>query len=295
MHMIYVHRHANNLRVPAETKHQVKMMQDVEIKATNGGTNGVSNGFHKNHSSESSNTESNGVHATGDTFFDNKAFDRNECFDRDDAEHLGDNGTAREGIDTPKAKDSKPGPVRTAMANALLTKHNPLPLKPSLGERLCYAFRCPPHDNVGQALTMFVLLLLAWGALVAITGPHALPGGNLFSLLVLFVCSVIAGKAVEVVGLPPLLGMLLVGICCSSIPGVSIIGDSLNDKSSAAIKKVALVIILMRAGIGLNPKALKALSFVVVRLALTPCLVETATVTVVAWAFLGFPWVCIIT
>ena len=61
------------------------------------------------------------------------------------------------------------------------------------------------------------------------------------------------------------------------------------------IRNVALVIILMRAGLGLDPKALKALSLVVLRLAVTPVLVETATIAVVANLILGFPWVCIIT
>ena len=126
--------------------------------------------------------------------------------------------------------------VQADLARKLHTKHNPQPLKPTREDRVFWAFRFPPHGIVGKGLTLLVLLLLTWGVLVAITGSEALSGGNLFSLLVLFVCSVLAGKGTEMLGLPPLLGMLLVGIFLSSVPGVSIIGDSLNETSSAAIR-----------------------------------------------------------
>ena len=46
----------------------------------------------------------------------------------------------------------------------------------------------------------------------------------------------------------------------------------------------------MRAGLGLDPKALRALSMVVLRLAITPVLIETASVALVAKFVLGFPW-----
>ena len=51
-----------------------------------------------------------------------------------------------------------------------------------------------------------------------------------------------------------------------------------------------MVVILIKAGLGLDAAALKRLSFVVVRLAFMPCLVETATDAVVAHFIMGFPW-----
>lgn len=53
---------------------------------------------------------------------------------------------------------------------------------------------------------------------------------------------------------------------------------------------LALVIILLRAGLGLDPAALKQLSLMVVRLAFSPCVVETLVVAVVTHLLLGFPW-----
>uniref|UniRef100_A0A6A7G0F7 Sodium/hydrogen exchanger 9B2-like n=2 Tax=Hirondellea gigas TaxID=1518452 RepID=A0A6A7G0F7_9CRUS len=157
-------------------------------------------------------------------------------------------------------------------------------------DKLKYAFTCPPHGKVGVFLTYMILMLLIWGSLYSITGAMAAPGGVLFSLLVVFLCSVSCGKLSEACGLPPLLGMLLVGIALRSVPGIRIIGDSLLPEWSAAIRNIALVVILLRAGLGLDPKALKTLSLVVFRLAFVPCLIETTVVAVVTHFLLGFPW-----
>ncbi|KAA0184656.1 Na+/H+ antiporter (NHA)-like [Hyalella azteca] len=165
----------------------------------------------------------------------------------------------------------------------VMKKHNPLPPSPTWGDRIMYAFSCPPHGKVVQ-------LLLVWGALYAVTGDAAAPGGHIFSLLVVFVCSVMGGKVTEACGLPALLGMLLAGIALRSIPGVKIIGDSLNPSCHSFRRKMALVVILLRAGLGLDPKALKTMSLTVFRLAFVPSLVESTTVAIVAHFLLGFPW-----
>ncbi|XP_047736431.1 sodium/hydrogen exchanger 9B2-like [Hyalella azteca] len=91
----------------------------------------------------------------------------------------------------------------------------------------------------------------------------------------------------RVCGLPPLLGMLLVGMALRS---VAIVGDSVDPNWSSSIRNIALVVILLRSGLGLDPKALKAMSLVVFRLAFVPCLVETTVVAFVSHFLLDFPW-----
>ncbi|XP_076461647.1 sodium/hydrogen exchanger 9B2-like isoform X2 [Babylonia areolata] len=54
--------------------------------------------------------------------------------------------------------------------------------------------------------------------------------------------------------------------------------------------QIALAIILICAGLGLDPAALRRLSFVVVRLAFSPCIAETIADGVAAHLILGFPW-----
>ena len=56
-------------------------------------------------------------------------------------------------------------------------------------------------------------------------------------------------------------------------------------------RAMALTVILARAGLGLDPVALRKLSFGVIRLAFTPCMVEAVTGGVVSHFILGFPWI----
>jgi len=58
-----------------------------------------------------------------------------------------------------------------------------------------------------------------------------------------------------------------------------------------ACRQIALTIILIRAGLGLDPAALRKLSFAVVRLAFSPCLAECIAEAIAAHFLLGFPWI----
>ncbi|MCL4141119.1 UNVERIFIED_CONTAM: hypothetical protein GTU68_034727, partial [Idotea baltica] len=84
--------------------------------------------------------------------------------------------------------------------------------------------------------------------------------------------------------------MLLVGIALRSLPGLDIIGANIDSKWSATLRKTALVVILTRAGLGLDPKALRQMSFMVMRLGFLPNLVEMCVVAVVSRFVLEFPW-----
>jgi len=56
-------------------------------------------------------------------------------------------------------------------------------------------------------------------------------------------------------------------------------------------RAIALTVILARAGLGLDPVALRKLSFGVIRLAFSPCAVEAVTAAVASHFILDFPWV----
>lgn len=181
------------------------------------------------------------------------------------------------------------GKLGYAWNQAILKKNNQLPEDPTTQDKMKYAFSCPPHGRFGRVLTGVALALLVWGSLVSILGDTALPGGNIFSLLVLLVLAQLAGDMVSLVKLPPLLGMLVVGIMLASIPGIEI-GSTIDQSWSSTIRSLALTVILIRAGQGLDPDALRRLSFMVFRLAVTPCLIETTVVACVTHFLLGFPW-----
>uniref|UniRef100_A0A8C9XPY5 Cation/H+ exchanger transmembrane domain-containing protein n=1 Tax=Sander lucioperca TaxID=283035 RepID=A0A8C9XPY5_SANLU len=144
--------------------------------------------------------------------------------------------------------------------------------------------------------SVLCLFSLLFGVVWAITGHECLPGGNLFGIVVLFICSVLGGKLVGMIQLPtlppfpPLLGMLLAGLLLRNVPYVT---DAvyIDTHWSAALRNIALSIILTRAGLGLDPTALRRLKAVCVRLAVGPCVLEASVVAVVSHFLLGLPWI----
>ncbi|KAK9525159.1 hypothetical protein VZT92_017486 [Zoarces viviparus] len=157
--------------------------------------------------------------------------------------------------------------------------------------------RCPrPQGLVNLIITKVCLLALLFGLVWSVTGSECLPGGNLFGLVVLFICSVFGGKLVGMIQLPtlppfpPLLGMLLAGLLLRNVPYIT---DAvyIDTHWSSALRNIALSIILTRAGLGLDPTALSRLKAVCVRLAVGPCVVEASIVAVVSHFLLGLPWV----
>uniref|UniRef100_D6RDC5 Solute carrier family 9, subfamily B (NHA2, cation proton antiporter 2), member 2 n=1 Tax=Mus musculus TaxID=10090 RepID=D6RDC5_MOUSE len=103
------------------------------------------------------------------------------------------------------------------------------------------------------------MVVLLWAMVWSVTGPECLPGGNLFGIIILFYCSITGGKLFGLIKfptlppLPPLLGMLLAGFLLRNIP---VINDSvrIQHKWSSSLRSIALSVILVRAGLGLDSK-----------------------------------------
>jgi NhaP-type Na+/H+ or K+/H+ antiporter len=198
------------------------------------------------------------------------------------------------------AEGSKRCPGLARLAGPLMVAKHPLPAAPSRLQRLHRALLCPPHGALASLLTTGLAAATVWGAAYSMLGQVALPGtdtitisvrgGSVFALLALLFTAWPAGWLVErLLRLPPLLGMLLVGILLNNVPGISV-ARGLDPAWSAAVRSTALAVILLRAGLGLDPAALKKLSGAVVRLACLPCLAETVAVAGTARLLLGLPW-----
>ncbi|KAF1381042.1 hypothetical protein PFLUV_G00170310 [Perca fluviatilis] len=137
-------------------------------------------------------------------------------------------------------------------------------MKFSVSDSSCVS-SCIRHVNKGLLnllITKVCLFSLLFGVVWAITGSECLPGGNLFGIVVLFICSVLGGKLVGMIQLPtlppfpPLLGMLLAGLLLRNVP-----------------------------------YALRRLKAVCVRLAVGPCVLEAFVIAVVSHFLLDLPWV----
>ncbi|KAM7154454.1 sodium/hydrogen exchanger 9B2 isoform 2-T5 [Molossus nigricans] len=201
-------------------------------------------------------------------------------------------GTQEETVMNQKGLD---GNEPTEVLNGSEEKLQETPTEPNHLQRLKQTFACPPHGLLDRIITNVTMVVLLWAVVWSITGSECLPGGNLFGIIILFYCAIIGGKLFGLIKLPtlpplpPLLGMLLAGFLLRNVP---VISDNvqIKHKWSSSLRSIALSIILVRAGLGLDSKALKKLKGVCVRLSMGPCLVEACTSAVLARFLLGLPW-----
>ncbi|KAL1124147.1 hypothetical protein AAG570_001917 [Ranatra chinensis] len=117
---------------------------------------------------------------------------------------------------------------------------------------------------------------------------EAAPGGDLFKLVALVLAAYCTGGLFALVRLPPLVGMLIAGIALRTVGFFKISGVYLDIVIK--LREVALTIILIKAGLGLDAQALLKLSLVVLRLAFIPCLTEALAAAVISHYTLGYPW-----
>ncbi|XP_068613105.1 sodium/hydrogen exchanger 9B2 [Brachionichthys hirsutus] len=155
---------------------------------------------------------------------------------------------------------------------------------------------CPPRGLLASLITKVLLAAVLFGVVWSITEDECLPGGNLFGVTVLFLCALIGGKLMSFIRLPrlppfpPLLGMLLMGFLLRNIPVVTD-GVYIDFRWSASLRNIALAVILVRAGLGLDPTALRKLKSVCIRLAAGPCIIEAGTAALISHFLMGLPWV----
>lgn len=128
------------------------------------------------------------------------------------------------------------------------------------------------------------------------------PGGPIFAFVALFVLSSFSGWTVERyfsgtggswqknLRLPPLLGMLIMGLLCRNLPDPigNNLGSKIRPQLSATVRSLALTLILTRAGLSLDLQVIWRLRDTVARLASLPLLCETITVAALAMWWLQF-------
>ncbi|KAF4529021.1 hypothetical protein B566_EDAN016870 [Ephemera danica] len=124
----------------------------------------------------------------------------------------------------------------------------------------------PGRGRVTRLATLWFLTLAAWAlALLLIGADVAPPSGPLWKLALLSVLAKVGGWMAVQVRLPGLLGMLLVGAGLQAAGVVTVEGPYLG--LVRFIRKASLVIIMMRAGLDLDPTAMRRLKYAILRLA----------------------------
>ncbi|XP_063774306.1 sodium/hydrogen exchanger 9B2-like [Pseudophryne corroboree] len=197
----------------------------------------------------------------------------------------------RESLQIPRAADGNVPDESVLVKSDGYQLQNPQ-ATPNLWMKIKMFCTCPPQGLLPIIITNVVMTVLVWGVVWSITGAECLPGGNLFGILALLLCAVLGGKLIGLIRipslppLPPLLGMLLAGFLIRNIPFVTE-QVQISYKWSAALRNIALAIILARGGLGLDPKALRKLKAVCLRLSLGPCGIESCTVALLSYLLMG--------
>ena len=140
-------------------------------------------------------------------------------------------------------------------------------------------------DVITHYLSQLFMVVFFWCTLFGLDSDSALPfKGPIFQLVVIFVMSFVFGEVMSLFNLPPLLGMLITGFALGNAFELNI-----DKHLSSMLRQTALVIILLRAGLELDPNKIMHLSGVCFRLAFTPCIVETITIAISSNILLSLP------
>ena len=114
---------------------------------------------------------------------------------------------------------------------------------------------CPTYRKFSRIISILLIGLLCWGILYIIAGNVAAPGGHLFDIAVLSISAYLGGWIFSLTTLPSLIGMLFTGIALQNLNLVDI-NDDFDDIVSW-FRKIALTIILIRAGLEMDPVLFK--------------------------------------
>ncbi|CAG9119507.1 unnamed protein product [Plutella xylostella] len=146
------------------------------------------------------------------------------------------------------------------------------------------------YRQTAQQICIILIFLLIWGTLYAEVGAPVGLNGELFSMSLLVICSWLAGWAwLKLTTLPALIGMLLTGIMFQNLGWVHM--TSTYVKLNQDLRKISLVIILTRAGLGLDAGVLRKYYAAVLQLGLVPWLVECLAIGITTHYLLNLPWI----
>ncbi|XP_050562031.1 sodium/hydrogen exchanger 9B2 isoform X2 [Spodoptera frugiperda] len=146
------------------------------------------------------------------------------------------------------------------------------------------------YRQTAQQICIIMFFLLTWGVLYSEIGESVGLQGELFSMSVLVISAYLIGWIwLKVTTLPALIGMLLTGIAFQNLQLVHMT-DSYR-KLNQDLRKIALVIILTRAGLGLNAGVLRKHYAAVLQLGLLPWLVECVAIAISSHYLLSLPWI----
>ncbi|KAL0881051.1 hypothetical protein ABMA27_002184 [Loxostege sticticalis] len=162
--------------------------------------------------------------------------------------------------------------------------------RPPWWNRLCPYPYFSTYRQTAQQLCIILFFLLTWGILYVEIGSPVSIQGELLSMSILVIAAYLVGWVwLKLTTLPALIGMLLTGILFRNLNLVTMTDE--YRKLNQDLRKVALVIILTRAGLGLDAGVLRKHYAAVLQLGLLPWVVECVCIGVTSHYLLHLPWI----
>lgn len=109
------------------------------------------------------------------------------------------------------------------------------------------------------------------------------------SIAIIILLAIISNFIFEKIKLPGLLGMLILGIIIGPYGFNLIHGDLLNISSD--LRKIALIVILLRAGIGIKTSDLKKIGKPAIKMSCIPGILEGFSIAFISTKLLGFTFI----
>lgn len=109
------------------------------------------------------------------------------------------------------------------------------------------------------------------------------------SLALIALLGLLSGRLFEKAKLPGLLGMIIVGVLIGPY-GFSLLSDEIIN-ASGDLRKIALIVILLRAGLGIKKEDIKMVGKPAIKLSFIPGLLEGFTITLLSMQLFDFTFI----
>ncbi|XP_065372260.1 sodium/hydrogen exchanger 9B2 [Calliphora vicina] len=144
------------------------------------------------------------------------------------------------------------------------------------------------HYHVtSQPLAILITFIALWILGYVLMPNYAVPNTAIMRLILLIVGAQVTGILVTFVKMPDMLGMLFFGVLYTNLGWADFSG---YQRLEAFLREMALINIMLLAGLGLDANAFKKLWFMILRLTLIPTIAEVAIITVLAHFLLNMSW-----
>uniref|UniRef100_A0A6P4FY43 Mitochondrial sodium/hydrogen exchanger 9B2 isoform X1 n=2 Tax=Drosophila rhopaloa TaxID=1041015 RepID=A0A6P4FY43_DRORH len=141
--------------------------------------------------------------------------------------------------------------------------------------------------NISEQVALLAIFLGLWSMAWVLLPEYSQPQTVIMRIAFLFVGAQILGILVSFVHLPDMLGMLFFGVLYANLGLANFEG---YQKFELFLREMALINIMLLAGLGLDGDAFKRLWFMILRLTLLPTIVEVAAIAGLAYLTLSMPW-----